>query len=73
MRIPNTTDVSEARKIRKIIYCFADTGYRRGPRECISLIKIRINPRDIKLSLQPIPNLHRPHFFQSAAISSSVA
>src|SRR6266508_2005996 len=32
-----------------------------------------VNPFDIELGLPSIPNVHSPHFFQSAAISSSVA
>ena len=70
---PRAADMSDLRQHCKTVGSVANARDNLGCRPRISLLDVLVNIFDIALGAPSISNLHRPHFFQSAAISSSVA
>ena len=70
---PRAANMPHIREYSKAIGSIANAGDNLGRRPFIPLINVFVDVFDIELCPPTISNSHRPHFFQRAAISSSVA
>jgi hypothetical protein len=65
--------MSEKGEIREQTHCIADTVDDLCRRVRVALSDEFVKRIDVAVRLAPVADPYRPHFFQSASISSSVA
>lgn len=73
VRSPRPAIMTDIRQYSEAIGCVPNPGGNLGCRLRIVPLNVIVNVFDVALCSPSKANLHSPHFFQSAAISSSVA